>query len=229
MAKIAVSVEKMEQKQKITIGIDKSNEQILALESDERLELEWDPRDFRPLPEEVTRSFRRENLKKYWVAEAQANEMKREAHKGFEIIDNPLGNSLSAYEYRQHIRARKGWHGYWANPGADFDRCMATGNYVQVRKPTDEQERKGYVPGEENGEVIKRLNAEMKVEAIALECREEHYQQYLQWMDQQSSMRYGEIKSNYFEKIDDLNKDIKVRGGRIIPQDLNEEGAARQP
>lgn len=229
MAKVAANVETVEQKQKVTIGLDKSNEQILALEADGKFELVWDPREFRSLPEEVTRSFGRETLKKYWFAEAAAAELEREAReqKGFQIIENPLGNSRGSYEFRMYIRPRTGWHGYWANPGADFDRCMGSGKYVQVRKPTEAQEKAGYEPGTESGEVIKRLTADGKIEAIALECRQEDYEQYLKWMDQQSSMKYSGVKEGYYEGIENINRGITARGGRIIPQDLNEQGVGR--
>ena len=224
MARREVNVGQAERKEVIYATVDKTDEQILALIQDDGVELDFDYRSFRKLPESIVGKFDMETLKRYWIAESKAKDYAERAAGEVKIIENPLGSSQSAFEHRLRIRTRKGWHGYWANPGADFDRCMASGMYKQVRRPTEEQEKKGFEVGEENGEVVKRLNAEGKVEAIALECREEHYQQYLQWMDQQSSLRYGAIKENYMTNVDGINRDIKDRSARIRPLDLNEGG-----
>ena len=215
-------VKKVEQKQRIIVSLDKSNEQILALESDPGIELDWDHRSFKKLPDEVTGRFKQETLKRYWIAEAKAEEYAREAVQKIQLAVNPLGNSMDSPNFKLKTRERKGWHTYWASPGADFERCMGCGKYKQIRKPTEAQEKSGFEVGEESGEVIKLLTEDLKVELIALECREEHFQEYLRWMDETSSRKYGAIKTDYMEKVEDINRGVTRRGARLEPMDLAE-------
>lgn len=223
MALVDVNAGKVEQKQKVTISLDKTWEQILALDKDKGIEVAFDYRSFKKLTTEQQKQLSMETLKAYWIAEEKNREYAEEAKDRVTLIENPLGMGNSTISYREYIRPRRGYHQYWANPGADFEAKMASGAYRQVREPTEEQTKKGYEPGAENGEVKKRLNGEGKVEAIALECTEDAYQQYLLWMDQQSSLRYGAIKTEYYSKTDDINRGISRRGARITPMDVTEE------
>jgi len=223
MAKEVVGATSVEQKQRIIVGIDKSNEQILALDQDAGFELEFDFGNFRKLPDNVVDQLKRETKRKYWIAESKAEELKFKP-KGLEIIENPLGNASDAYTARLKVRERTGYHTYWAAPGADFERCMASGMYTQVREPTEEQRKKGCEPGTESGEVKKIMTAEGKVELIALECPKDAYEKYLAWMDQQSSMRYGEIRTQYAQATDEINRNIGGRGARIVPGEVDEDG-----
>ena len=214
---------KVEHKQIITIGIDKTEEQILAFNADPGIEMHWDAGDFKKLSDTAVKQLRDDNKKRYWLAEARAEEAQK-AVKGIEIIANPLGNTSDMYIARMKVRPRRGWHTYWAAPGPDYDRCMSSGSYRPIREPTEEQKKKGFEPGEENGEIKKIMNADGKVELIALECREEDYKQYLKWMDQQSSLRYGAIEANYYAATEEINRQIKTKGARIIAGRSDEEG-----
>lgn len=228
MALKAANVDKVEQKTRVTIALDKTNEQILALDQDDKVELVFDFMSFRKLPEEVVTKLKVVNQRSYWIAEAKAEEYANNVLKTPRIFSNPLGNTSDAYVHQLYIRPRPGFHQYWAAPGADFDRCMMSGNYHQVRKQkvdvNGNSVEKDVAPGEETGEVLKRIDAEGKVEAIALECREEHYLEYLQWMDQQSTMKYRSIKDDFMTNVENLNRDAKSRSSRITPMDLDEEG-----
>ena len=225
MSKVeAGSVGAVEQKQRVIIGLDNTNEQILALDQDAGIEIEFDVVRFRKLSDDVVDKLKRESKRKYWVAEAKHQEMQA-APKGVVVIDNPLGNSSDAYSARLKVRERTGYHTYWAAPGADFERCMASGMYTQVREPTEDERKKGVKPGYESGEVKKIMTSEGKVELIALECPIEAYEQYLQWMSQQSSLRYGAIKADYYEKTEEINRGIGGRNARIIPGEVSEDGA----
>lgn len=138
---------------------------------------------------------------------------------------NRLGNVPSAYEARLKLRARQGWHQYWAAPGADYERCMASGMYAHVREPSDEQRKTGkWEPGEEAGEVIKIVNNEGKVELIALECPMDAYVEYLHWMEQESTRRYTAIKEQYYNAIEGLNSAVGGRGRQFIAGEVNDEG-----
>lgn len=209
-----------EQKSAITIRLDNTVEQIIAFNQDETVELFWDYKSFRKLSDEVLKQLSMENLKRYFTAQQKAEDY---AKSVVVEITNPLGGAGNAYDHRMNIRKRPGYHGYWANPGADFERCMASGAYTQVRKPTDKQEKEGYQPGEESGEVLKRMTAEGKVEAIALECTQEAYEQYLEWMSQESAKRFTQMKQNFFQNTEDLNRGARHRDERIIPIDTTGE------
>jgi len=137
---------------------------------------------------------------------------------------NKLGNVPDTYTARLKIRPRRGWHQYWAAPGEDYERCMASGAYTQVRMPTDEQKRNGYEPGEENGEVLKIVNTEGKIELVALECRMEDYEEYLHWMEQESTRRYMAIKEDYYNSIESLNSKSGSRGKHLIAGEMNKNG-----
>lgn len=197
----------VEQRQKVTVGVDRNNEQVLQLNIDTGVQLVWDPKDFRKLPNAVVDQLSRENLKAYLKAEGAAEALKPQGK--VEVMRNPLlSNPLSGYaESREFIRARRGWHQYWANPGRDFDERMR-GPYRQVRVPTDEQKKAGYEPGEENGEVLKRLDGEGKVEAIALECPQDQYEAYLQWMADASGLAKTTVKRNFAKRVEEINRDL---------------------
>lgn len=220
MALKEADVVTMEQKKTIIVGLDKTWEQILALDKEKDVEIVFDTSNFKELEPDQVKWLSMATLKAYWIAEAKAAEIKERGLKVV-IIENPLGNSSDAHSFRLKTRERRGWHTYWAKPGADFERCMASGSYKQIRKQKEgaEKQEAGY----EEGDVLKILDSEGKVELVALKCREEDYQQYLQWMDQQSSLKYGAVKNEFAEKTDALNRGLS-RGSRIIPGETDQDG-----
>lgn len=223
MAKKVVDVEKMEQDGEVIVGIDNNYEEILAFDK-KGMDISFDVERFIELDDEQVSAFSPRTQKAYWKAQGRKEAVKPVKREGIEIVENPLGNSSSAYAHRLKIRQRTGWHTYWAKPGADYERCMASGAYTQVRKPSDKQLNEGYEPGYEDGEVLKIMDSEGKVELIALECREEAYQQYLKWMSQQSAMRYGAIKTDYAKATEDINRSAPRGSGKIIPGEVGEDG-----
>lgn len=206
-------VDKTNLLQTVTISVDKSNEEILQLNMDSGMELSWTGDSFRKLPEEVTGKLTTSNLKSYLKAEIAA-EGKAKAATKVQVLANPFNPVKGNAEAREYIRPRKGWHQSWKNPGRDFDEAML-GPYKQVRKQAEGEKKE---PGYETGEVFKRLDGEGKVEAIAVECREEDYKAYLEWMSQESSRRFTGVKSSFFEKTEAINRGLG-RGERITPFD----------
>jgi hypothetical protein len=65
--------------------------------------------------------------------------------------------------------------------------------------------------------VKKRLDADGKVEAIAVECPVEAIEEYKTWMSEESTRRYAGITEDYLVKIDDINRNTKRSDARIIP------------
>lgn len=209
-------VAKAERIENITVGIDRTDDVILQLNLDKGVQLEWDELSFRKLPAAIVEQLRPANMKAYLIAETKAEEHARRVAK-LELPKNPL-SPLSGYsEARERIRARAGWHQCWANAGRDFDDKMR-GPYKQVRKQKDGENQPA---GEENGEVLKRLDGEGKVEAIALECPEHLYLKYLEWMSSQSGVRKTGVKSDFFAAVEGINRELP-RDQRILP--IDDEG-----
>jgi hypothetical protein len=219
--KTAISgVAKMEPAQKVMVSFDKPNDIVLQLNMDSGVELQWNAHDFRKLPENVVELLRPTNMRNYLVAETQFNANKAKDAGKIEVLTNPM-NPLSGYtEARERIRARKGWHQCWAGPGRDYE-AKISGPYKQVREPTEAQKRAGYEPGYEDGEVVKLLDGEGKVEAIAMECPQELFDKYLEWMSKKSGARKQEIKGDFFKSVEDINREIPAsrKSERIIPLD----------
>ena len=151
------------------------------------------------------------------------DDLPKMSKKGIEYV-NRLGNVSSAYAARLALRARTGWHQYWASPGEDYERCMSSGVYTQVREPTEQQVRDGYEPGTESGEVKKILTSEGKIELIALECPLDAYTEYLNWMSQESTRKYMAVKENFHHSIDDLNNQFGGRGREITAGEVDNNG-----
>lgn len=139
--------------------------------------------------------------------------------QGVEFV-NRLGSATSAYAARLHIRPRTGWHQYWATPGEDYERCINSGTYTQVREPGKPGEKPGY----ESGEVKKILNAEGKIELIALECPLDAYEEYLNWMSQESSRKYMAVKGNFAQAVDDLNRAAGGHGREMTAGEIDKNG-----
>ena len=204
-----------EQVQDVVIGIDRSDVVVLQLNTDKGLRMVWDADDFRKLGDEVVEGLRPDNMKNYLRAEAlwSSREHIRNAHK-VEVIENPFAPLGNEYEYKEYVRPRKGWKQAWKNPGRDLDAALVS-VYQVVKKKGKESEK----AGEETGETLKRLDSEGKVEAVAVECRMEHYQQYLEWMAQKSRGRFEGIKNDFGASVEDLNRNMGKNEGRITPLD----------
>jgi hypothetical protein len=203
---------KVEQKAKVSIGVDRTDEQILNLNLDKGVELEWDPKDFRRLPAEVVDQLQRVNLVSYVRVESAVDAADRVAKDEVKFTGprrqlDPLGmyaqHRMQSLEPQSHIKA--GWHLYWAAPGADFDTKIA-GPYRQVRFQKEDEDKP---VGEEGGEVIKLMDGEGKAELILLEIRDELFQEHLEWQSQESRNRFGEVGQNFEQTIEELNKGVK--------------------
>lgn len=209
----------MEQRQKRLISIADSDEQVLKYNQMKELDLDWDPKAFKKLKQSTVEQLEMKNLRRYILAEAEAERISKAAVK----VVNPFNPLTGNAEAREFIRPRKGWHQAWKNEGREYQEAIL-GPYKPVREPTAEQKRDGYEVGEENGEIIKRKDAEGKVEAIAVECRQELFEQYLQFMSDESSARLGAMKDGYFQAIEDINKGITRKDARITPMEYTAPG-----
>jgi hypothetical protein len=214
VAAVKKRAEEPEQKQKVLVSLDNTNDMVLQMNMDGSIALDWDYLAFRKLPVAVVEKLRPDNMRTYLVAETKAAE--RAAHT-IKVVRNPLSPLTGYSEAREHVRARRGWHQAWANPGRDFDAKMR-GPYQQVRQPTEVQKNTGYEPGEESGEILKRFDGENKVEAIAVECPEELYREYLQWVSDQSGVRRTGVKQDFFSAMENINRELP-RDARIKPID----------
>lgn len=213
-------VPKMENTKKVSISVDDTDEMVLRLNGQEGTILIWDPSSFRELKDEVVKMLSKENMENYFKA-LFAN--KAEATKASKAILSDVFSPLETRSgYRLKIRPRRGWHSCWKSPGADFDGAMA-GPYTQVREPTAQQEKDGYVPGEESGEVKKLLDGEGKVELIAVECRQELFEQHLEAMSLKSARMYSDVKQGFFKATEEINRQVGGRDCRITPVDESGE------
>jgi hypothetical protein len=205
--------------QKVTIGIDRSYEQVLQLNSDPSIEMVWVPKEqeFKRLPPHVVEKLTPGNMRNYLIAETKFDAAVSTRVK---VVVNPFNPLLGNSNYREKIRARKGWHQSWAGPGGDVETKLS-GPYKNVRKPTEAQEKKGYEPGEEEGEILKRNDGMGNVEAYAVECPEHLFQQYLEWMSAKSQASRTALKEQYASEVEDINRDLP-KDKRIVPMDGDE-------
>ena len=207
-----------EMRQTIKVGVDMEDGQVLVWNVDKDVVLVWDEEGFRELPESVERQLRHENLKNYLVVQVKVKERASKAIQGPKMsgLIDPLGMNT---EFRLRIRARRGWHQCWKTPGNELDAALA-GPYRQVRKQKEsgaktvygevvlEKEDAGY----ENGEVLKLMDENAKVELVAVECPEELFQGHLGWMAEKSRQMYDGNKSRFRENVETLN--VKLERGK---------------
>jgi hypothetical protein len=205
--KDALGVGDSAQVQVVQVTIDMTDERLLQFNQDPKVRLEWSEDGFRELAEVIERQLSYDNVKSYLVAKQH---VKERAAKAVETITGfePARLQLQDWAtYRLKIRERRGWHPYWASPGADFDMRMALGVYKQVRKHKvdgkDNDLEPNVRPGDETGEVLKLLDGEGKVELIALECPEEFYSSVIADMSSQSVARYKNQNESFAETIEE--------------------------
>ena len=201
------SVKVDEQVQVVKVNIDMTEERLLQFNQDDKVRLEWDEAEFRELGEVIERQLSYDNLKSYLIVKqnvARKAKVAVETITGFEPAKLQLQDWAT---YRLKIRERKGWHPYWASPGADFDMRMALGFYKQVRKHNVDGQDKDLeptvAPGQETGEVLKLLDGENKVELIAMECPEEFYQEVVRDMSSQSVARFKNQNESFASTIEE--------------------------
>lgn len=216
MAK-AKGVTGVEQQRVVTVSVDMEKAEILRLDATPGVKLVWDPFQWKELPQEVLKELSPESMEAYFKAKA---DVALRAKKAEGLV---LGEMVSPLEsrasYRLKIRARRGWHQCWKAPGQDFDVAMA-GPYKQVRK---QKEGENQAPGEENGEVLKILDGEGKVELIAVECPLDLYEQHLEAMSQKSTRMYTATKERFFESVEDINRGVSDKSARIKAVDESGE------
>lgn len=212
----------VETRQKVIITFDRTDEQVLQFNMDKNLVLNWDEDRFRELPETVTRQLSYENLVAYLVVQTHVKEKKEGKKKPSKIevqSINPLGMNTS---YRLRIRERSGWHQCWKAPGGELEAALA-GPYKQIRKQKATGKKDAYgeevleteEPGYENGEVLKILNDENKVELVAVECTEEVFKAGMEWQAKESRSRYRANTDKFTTTIEEINtglsKDHKMK------------------
>jgi len=203
-----------ETRQKVTIGFDRTNEEILQFNMDSALEMVWDSGDFRELPQNVERSLTFDNLRNYLKTQFKVAEEAKKAGRATRVepLINPLGMNS---DFRLRIRARRGWHQCWKTPGMELDAALA-GPYKQVRKlkETGKKDRNGdpvlenAEPGYESGEVLKLQDENNKVELVAVECPQEQYEAFLEWMAAKSRGMYSANEDRFEENVEQLNKKL---------------------
>lgn len=207
---------KVEQRSTKLISIADTNELVLQYNGMEELDLEWDRGAFRVLPVNVQEKLRPDNLRRYVMAEIRAQEEAKKASK-VTVTANPMNPIQGAADYAEYIRPRRGWHQAWKNEGREYEAAIL-GPYRPVREPTDAQKKEGkYEPGEENGEIKKRKDSEGKVEAIAVECPQEIFEQYLNYMSESSSSRFTQIEETYASELEQINRNVGHKDARVIP------------
>lgn len=197
------------------VGIEVTDQQVLQFNMMDDVELIWEGDAFRKLSDEVQNQLKPENLKRYLRADLAAEE-RAEAFLRKTKVRNPFNPLQGEAETREFIRARPGWHQCWKNPGREYDTAML-GPYKPVRMKSKEQEASGCVSGDEKGEVLKRMDAENKVEAIACECPQELFEEYLSWMDAESTRRYQGLTEDFRGSIEEINRKTSRSDARIIP------------
>ena len=213
---------KAEKKQIVQVSRDRTNQEVLQFNMDSGIQLAWDPEDFRELPPEVERQLEFDNLKSYLKAQFIAREKAKVAAATKVEISNPLNPLGMNSEFRLKIRERKGWHQCWKTPGNELDAALA-GPYRQVRNQALLKDKEGKQvydkhhqmryedkePGYENGDVLKLMDENGKVELVAVECPQELFEQYLEYMAEKSRMMYGANKDKFVENVEELNRGLK--------------------
>ncbi len=208
-------VKNVETARSVLVSIDISDDKVLEYNKMDGIRLSWDPYAFRTLSDEIVVQLTEENRQAYYKAKFQADDRAREveriAQQELEVM-SPLEMNSS---YRLNIRPRRGWHQCWKSPGVDFDMAIA-GPYKQVRKQKDGEEQE---PGYENGEVLKLLDGEGKVELIAVECPLEMYEKHLEAMARKSSRMLVGAKEDFFRATEEINRRQGNRNARIVATD----------
>jgi hypothetical protein len=215
MAKMTEKRQETDQTVSVVIKVADSKDRVLQLNADGGIELCWDVDNFARQSEEVQRLLTPANLKRYLTAEIAADQRAASALKA-NVVENPFNPSGTFEEARLKVRKRAGWHQCWKSPGREFDAAIA-GPYKQVRHPTEKQKADGYEIGEENGEVVKLLDGEGKVELIQVECRQELIEQYKQWMDLESTKRFQGIQNGFVNKIEEINSRVGGKDKKLTP------------
>lgn len=213
----SVSTESSVRYQVFKVSRDISNEKVLQLNIDEKVVMEWDVESFRELPEDVELQLRPKNLKNYLTVKIRIGERVKEVEEKIAVDDDDLDDMDFMADYRLRTRQRRGWHTYWAAPGPDFDRCVASGYYKQIRKQLEDEDRE---PGYENGEVLKILDGDGKVELIAMECPVEYYEKRIQRMATKSKERYAANKEAFATVVEE---EINVRAPREARMNVYDE------
>ena len=205
---------KVEKVQKVNITRDRTDEQVLQFNLDGGLELVWDEDSFRELPETVERQLSYQNLKNYLKVQFDARQKAGKA-AGVVAVDNPLNPLGMNSDFRLRIRQRAGWHQCWKTPGNELDAALG-GPYRQVRRPKDTGEKDKYgevvpekvEPGYENGEVLKIMDENGKVELVAVECPQGLYEEYLEYMARKSRGMYSANEEKFEQNIEELNRKL---------------------
>lgn len=223
---IRENVSDVKQVQIVQVLVDMTDERILQFNADGKVQLVWKEDSFRELPEVIERQLSFENFKNYLVVKQHKKEAADAAVAQITGFEKPMLQLQDWANYRLRIRERRGWHSYWAAPGADFDMRIASGYYVQVRKPKELKDASGKImrdangaemveqvePGQENGEVVKLLDGEGKVELIALECPIEFFEAVIKDASDKSVARFKNQNENFAQTIEE---EINVK----VPKD----------
>jgi hypothetical protein len=204
-----------EQIQIAVVSVDKSDREILQLNTDPGFQMEWDPDDFRPLPEEIWTQLTPKNIASYSRAKALFDNARlQKRSKNNRVLVNPMNPIEGDSEARLRIRKRPGWHQCWKNPGREYEAAIA-GRYVPVKKLGEKQDKASVKPGNEDGEILKLFTSDGAVEQIAVECPEEVYQEYLQYMSEASLARTGSVPEEFAGGIEQINRTIGKPNTRI--------------
>lgn len=207
----------MEQRSTKLISIADTDELILQYNQMADLDLDWDRGAFRRLKPEVQEQLRADNLRRYVKAEIRADEEAKKA-ASVKVVSNPM-NPITGYaDYAEYIRPRKGWHQAWKNAGRDYEAAIM-GPYKPVREPTEKQKKEGYEPGEESGEIKKRVedDGNKRTDVIAVECPQEIFEQYINYMAEASSNRFTQIQETYAGELEQINRNVNRRDAKVIP------------
>lgn len=205
---------KTEKAQKVSIVSGRSDEQVLQFNMDKGIEMVWDVDDFRELSETVEKQLTHKNLKNYLSVQFQRKERAKKA-AGSVVIDNPVNPLGMNSDFRLRIRERRGWHQCWKTPGLELDAALG-GPYKQVRKlkETGQKDKYGEAilekvePGYENGEVLKLMDENNKVELVAVECPLELFDKYLEYMAEKSRLMYSANKNRFADNVEELNRKV---------------------
>lgn len=200
------------------ISIDVEDSRVLEWDK-AGVVLTWDPYAFRALKDETVKELTEENRTAYYMAKIRADERAKEATRERERDLEVLSPLEMNAQFRLKIRPRRGWHQCWKSPGVDFDTAMS-GPYKQVRKQKEGEEQD---PGYENGEVLKLLDGEGKIELIAVECPQEMYEKHLEAMARKSSRMLVGAKEDFFRATEEINRKQTSRDARIVATDESGE------
>ena len=193
--------------QKVLVKVDMNDEQVLQFNQDKEVELVWSEDGFRELSETVEKQLSFENLKRYFAMQYVVKERAKKAAGSFKVLEDPMNPLGMNADFRLKIRERPGYHQCWKSPGQEFDAAMA-GPYTQVHKQADlaNGKKENKPAGEENGEVLKLIDGNGKVELIAVECKLELFEQFKEFMAAKSRQMYRGNKETFTSSIETLNR-----------------------